>query len=273
MPYCEGQKTSQMNIAKDVKKQLDKYFGIYTVKQISGGSTKAELFSVQTDKSKNYILKKQIHSEHNPNLKNDYQNYLWLEGKIPVPKIIFYEKLNDFEFLCLTELQGKTLEYYIDKIEAEKIIKQYAVSLKKLHSLKIDKTALVQNLDMKIFRAKFNFESELIDLAELQPENQAHSPKELFAKLLSIRPSDLELVFTHGDYCFDNLIFDNDNLSGLIDIGNGGIADKYQDIALAVRNIQDSFSPEMVDLFYDIYGLDCPNKNKIDFYMLLDEFF
>lgn len=262
-----------MDISKDVKNQLDKYFGNYTTTQISGGKTNAELFRVTTDESKSFILKKQIYSNHNVNLKYDYQNYLWLDGKIPVPKIIFYEQLSDFELLCMTELQGKTLEYYFDKIETEEIIKQYAISLKKLHSLKIDNTALVQHLDLKISKARFNLDSGLIDFTDLQPENQTYSPEELFVKLLSIKPSDYELVFTHGDYCFDNLIFDNHNLSGFIDIGNGGIADKYQDIALAVRDIRDNFRPEMVDIFYKVYGLDKPNKNKIEFYILLDEFF
>ena len=56
-------------------------------------------------------------------------------------------------------------------------------------------------------------------------------------------------------------------------MGRGGVADKYQDIALAVRNIQDNFNPKMVDIFYKAYGLDKPNKNKIAFYTLLDEFF
>jgi aminoglycoside phosphotransferase len=262
-----------MNISNDLKNLLDKYFGSYSIKQISGGATNSELFSITIDKLQSFILKKQVYSNHNIKLKDDYQNYLWLEGKFPIPKIIFYEQLGDFEFLCLTELQGKTLEYYFDKIETEKIVKQYAKSLKRLHSIKIDKNALVQDLELKILKAKFNLENELVDFSELQTENKTCSPNELFTKLLSLKPSDYELVFTHGDYCFDNIIFDNDNLSGFIDIGNGGIADKYQDIALAVRNIQDNFSLDIVEIFYKVYGLDKPNKNKIEFYILLDEFF
>jgi aminoglycoside phosphotransferase len=262
-----------MNISNDLRNLLDHYFGNYIINPISGGSTKAALLRITINSSNHFILKQQVYNKHNVTLKNDYQNYLWLEGKIPVPKIIFYERLGNFEFLCLTELQGKTLEYYFDKIEAEKIIKQYAQSLKILHSLEIDKTALVQDLDLKILKAKFNLEHGLVPFSELQPENQAYSPNELFEKLLSVKPPDYELVFTHGDYCFDNLLFENDHLSGFIDMGNGGIADKYQDIALAVRNIYDNFSPEMVDLFYSAYGLDQPNQNKLTFYRLLDEFF
>ena len=265
---------NKMNNSKNLKNLLDKYFENYFVEQVEGGSTMAELFRITTVKdTKSFIFKKQVYQNENTNLKDDYQNYLWLEGKVPVPKVIFYEQSGDFEFLCLTELQGRTLEYYFDKIDDKEIITNYAKSLKWLHSLRIDKSAMTQSIDLKIQRAKFNLDSGLVDISQLQPENQICSPNELFAKLLSIKPTSNELVFTHGDYCFDNIIFDDNNLSGFIDIGNGGIADKYQDIALAVRSIQNDFRPDMIDIFYKVYGLDKPNNSKIEFYTLLDEFF
>ena len=65
------------------------------------------MFRVTTDESKRFILKKQIYSNHNVNLKYDYQNYLWLDGKIPVPKIIFYEQLSDFELLERVRFQTR----------------------------------------------------------------------------------------------------------------------------------------------------------------------
>jgi kanamycin kinase/aminoglycoside 3'-phosphotransferase-2 len=274
--FCVGGKAnrrSKMNKNKNLKSQLDRFFENYTIKRMTGGATNSELFTITAGNLNNFVLKRQVSNKQNISLKDDYQNYLWLEGKVPVPKIIFYEQIEDFEYLCLSKLQGETLEYYFDKIEATKIIKLYASSLKILHSLKIDKEALVQHLDTKILKAKFNLENDLVDFSELQPENQTSNPNELFAKLVSKKPSNFELVFTHGDYCFDNIIFDNNTLSGFIDIGNGGVADKYQDIALAIRNIKDNFSLEMVDMFYEEYGLDNPDKAKIEFYTLLDEFF
>ncbi len=257
-----------MKISNNLKTLLDRYFENYSVSKISGGATDADLYKIKTSKDEAYILKKQLSS-----LENDYLNYKWLEGKVPVPEIVFYEKLEECELLCMSELQGKTLEDYFDKQgERENVIK-YANSLKRLHSLKIDNCALAQSLDARLSKAKYNLENGLINIAELQPENQNYNLDELFAKLLSIKPSSHELVFTHGDYCFDNIIYDNDNLSGFIDLGNGGVADKYQDIALAIRSIKDDFNSELVNLFYEEYGLIEVNKDKLEFYTLLDEFF
>ena len=112
-----------------------------------------------------------------------------------------------------------------------------------------------------------------MDRSQLQAENLDFGLKELFEKLSKTKPIDFEPVFTHGDYCLDNVIFDFDGLSGFIDMGNGGIADRYQDIALAIRSVQDDISGELVGLFCEEYGLREININKMEFYILLDEFF
>ncbi len=257
-----------MKIDKHLNYFLNKHLGNYSISKMSGGATDAYLYKIICDNANTYILKKQSSS-----LRNDYRNYKWLEGKIPVPKIIFYEQFQEYEFLCLSELKGKTLDDYIDKKKPSEIVSLYANTLKWLHSLQVDKNALVQCLDKRISIAEYNVKNNSVNVSALQIENQTSEPNELFRKLLTLKPASAELVFTHGDYCFDNIIFENNKLSGFIDIGNGGLADKYQDIALAVRSIEDNFSLEMVDLFYKLYGLDNPNKNKIAFYMLLDEFF
>lgn len=71
----------------------------------------------------------------------------------------------------------------------------------------------------------------------------------------------------------DNLIYNEGKLSGFVDLGNGGVADKYQDLALAVRSILDNFTLDHVELFYRVYGLRNIDKSKLEFYTLLDEFF
>jgi aminoglycoside phosphotransferase len=252
----------------DLKMLLNRHFENYSVFQISGGSTGAELFKISANEEEHYILKKQRSS-----LKNDYLNYKWLEGKIPVPKIIFLNQLDGYECLCMTALPGETLEDYCGKIDDKEIVTRYATSLKWLHSLKIDNDALLQDLDKRLLGAKLNLENGLVKRLQLQPENQSCELLDLFNKLLTLKPISHELVFTHGDYCFDNIIYDKERLSGLIDIGNGGVADRYQDIALAVRSIQENFSNKLVTLFFKEYGLDKIDKNKMEFYTLLDEFF
>lgn len=256
----------------DLQIFLDTYFDKYSLLPISGGATNADLFKIMTAEGESFILKRQTFDDSKVSLQNDKNNYEWLEGKVPVPTVKFYHRLDKYEFLCMTEIQGQPLENFFGKIDAKEVIRRYANSLKLLHSLKIDQFSF-QNLDNRLEKAKYNLDHGLIVISELQPENKSFEPKKLFENLLKIKPIDYDLVFTHGDYCFDNLIYNDTELSGFIDIGNGGVADRYQDIALAIRNIQDEFNDELVNLFCKEYGINEIDKKKVAFYTLLDEFF
>jgi aminoglycoside phosphotransferase len=257
----------ETNNTQECRILLDQYFNNYSITPFVAGATNAGLYNIRTGDNKSFILKKQ-----SSGLKNDYLNYKWLEGKLPVPEVIFYEQFNAYELLCMTELRGQTLEKYIGITDEKALVISYATALKLLHALPVDTGALVRDLDERMTIAAYNLENNLVDTGELEPENQEYPLRELFIKLLNARPTDFELVFTHGDYCLDNIVYDNGILKGFIDIGNGGIADRYQDIALAVRSIKDVFGNKPVNLFYEVYGLKEVNQEKLDFYTLLDEF-
>lgn len=247
---------------------LDRYFGRYKISPISAGKTNAQLFSIQTENGEQYILKCQENS-----LQNDYLNYTWLKGKVPVPQVVFYDQVDAYEMLCMTALKGYPLAGYIGEIEPAEVVKRYAQALKLLHSVKIDAYALVQNLSHRLRQAKNNMENDLVEVSDLQPENQHIALEDLYDKLIALQPQSFDLVFTHGDYCLDNLFFEDENFSGFIDLDKGGVADRYQDLALAVRSISDDLGEEFVPIFFQEYGLHSIDHRKIEFFVILDEFF
>lgn len=247
---------------------LGKHFKGYSVYRLPGGGSGAGLYGVTTDFNRRYILKQQKQS-----LESEYLNYKWLQNKVPVPEIIFYTHGDGQDFLCITGLQGKSLDLFIGSVEADVIVGSYAKALKLLHSQKPDNKVIVCDLDKRISDVERNVKNNLVSPSHFQSENQQHQPYELFLQLKKSKPPKAELVFTHGDYCLDNLIYNDGKLSGFVDLGNGGIADKYQDLALAVRSILDNFTLDHVELFYKVYGIRNIDKSKLEFYTLLDEFF
>lgn len=257
----------QGTINSSIEFYLDRCFGEYKLIPISSGKTDAQLFDIRT-KTGRFILKCQKNS-----LRDYYLNLKWLQHKVPVPKIIFYESHNGYDMLCMTAVRGKPLSCFSNNTAHTKVIKKYAQALKLLHALRTDEDAVVQNLEERLRQARYNAKHELINREMLQPENQHTSAQDLFEKLIALKPANFDLVFTHGDFCPDNLFFDGETLSGFIDLDRGGVADRYQDIALAVRNIKDEFGDELVNLFFREYGLKRIDQRKIDFYVLLDEFF
>lgn len=257
-----------MKFSKDLRELLDGHFKEYQLFPLAGGGSDAKIYSILTEDNRKLILKTQPSS-----LENEYSNYKWLEKRTKVPEVIFYSRHNKTDFLCMTELRGYSLDHFIGEISPDEVIRRFSETLKSLHSLVLDQTTLVQNLDQRLLQAEKNLKENRIDISELEPENKDLGLINLHEKLLSLKPSTHELVFTHGDYCFDNLIFDNEKFSGFIDLGNAGVADKYQDIALAVRSITHEFGKDLVSLFFDVYGLNHIDYKKIEFYQLLDEFF
>jgi len=68
-------------------------------------------------------------------------------------------------------------------------------------------------------------------------------------------------------------------VTGFIDVDRGGVADKWQDIALCVRSlgynlgeIAQAEKDKCICLLFSCLGLE-PNWDKIKYYILLDELF
>ncbi|MGW7683299.1 phosphotransferase [Kribbella sp. NPDC054772] len=99
-------------------------------------------------------------------------------------------------------------------------------------------------------------------------------PSELLDQVNAERPyveSVLEPVVCHGDACLPNVFFDPDTLevTGLIDLGRLGVADRYADLALTTIQLHDEWSADPAP-FLDAYGVPDPDSRRLHFFRLLD---
>ncbi|MEO3755081.1 APH(3') family aminoglycoside O-phosphotransferase [Streptomyces sp. B6B3] len=120
------------------------------------------------------------------------------------------------------------------------------------------------------------------DLDDLDAERQGWTRERLVAELLATRPSEREeerdLVVCHGDLCVPNVILDPETcrVSGVLDTGRLGVADRWLDLAIATRSLAGDLNPQYggqaaADRYLTRYGVD-PDPARITFYRLLDEF-
>lgn len=206
-------------------------------------------------------------------LKNQVDILNWLKRKIPVPEVYYYREYQGKEYLLMSEVKGKDASNHIFMHNPE-MIKIVARGLKQIHEIEINECPFDQTLDVKIQNAKFNVDNNLVDEDNLQHKYKGKTARELYQMVLEKRPADEDLVFTHGDYCFPNIIIDNERLSGFIDLGRAGVADRYQDISLALRSLRCNFKfEEWVSTFLEAYGLEELDQEKLEYYILLDELF
>lgn len=210
------------------------------------------------------------------NLKPERDLLVWLSEKLPVPKVLYYNEVEDYQYLLTSEIQGLMAcdDYFSG--DPSRLVVLLAEGLKQIHSVPFSDCPFDRRLENKLKLARERVSKNLVTEEDLDPEREGCKIPDLLAELEAKRPSSEELVFTHGDYCLPNILVDpaRQVIAGFIDWGMGGVADRYQDLALAARSIiYNNIGKEYLPLFFSTYGLPGPDLLKLDYYQLMDEFF
>lgn len=210
-----------------------------------------------------------------PDLRGEFNRLAWLHAQaLPVPQPLYYAIDNGTQFMLMGEIRG--LPSFDDQFRLHhprQVIHGLAEGLRRLHSLDITRCPFDSRLDVLIPAAQANVAAGRIDPAHVDPVYQGRSADDMLDEILTTRPQGEDLVFAHGDYCMPNVMFDADSatLTGFIDLGTAGVADRYLDLALAARSITFNWGAEWVAPFFDAYGIAAPDARKIAFFKLLDE--
>jgi len=197
----------------------------------------------------------------------------WLAGKLPVPKLLYFGEEAGRDHLLMSAVEGEQAASDSCLATPERTVMRYAEALRMIHAVPISGCPIDRRLDLALDEAADRVRLGLIDTQDFEPANLGVTPAQLLAELRGNRPVREELVFTHGDYCMPNLVLNGDAVGGIIDWVRGGIADRYQDVALAVRSLAHNRLRDLVPLFLSTYGIDEPDDARIRYYIKLDELF
>lgn len=206
-------------------------------------------------------------------LLHEKERLVWLQGKLPVPEAVYYGQDDANEYLLMTEIEGVNASDKAYGGMLPQLMQQLAIGLRTLHEVPVEGCPFDQTLDAKIVEARRRVEQQLVDEDDFDQQREGRTAGDLAQELLNLKPETEDLVFTHGDYCLPNIILKDGKVHGFIDWGRAGIADRYQDIALAIRSIGYNFGNAYVQAFLDAYGLSELDEAKVHYYQLMDEFF
>lgn len=203
----------------------------------------------------------------------------WLNGRLPVPKVLYFEQDNGKDYLLVSEIEGVDCAVFTAQStqdsEILNLAAQLSVCLRQIHAVSIEDCPFPQNLSVKLRHAKERIAQGWVDETDFKEEHLGKSADEIYRWLAEQNIGDEDLVFTHGDFCLPNIIINNNKINGIIDWERGGVADRYQDIALFFRsfalNTENAFDVE--EVFCTHYGISRLDKEKIRFYIDLDELF
>lgn len=195
----------------------------------------------------------------------------WVHAKLPAPRVLWYGVEQGRDWLLTSELPGRDLTKVKD---LGVIVSVMAAGLKMLHSLDIRDCPFSMKLEYKLEEAKKRVERNMVDETDFEPAYRGFTAFQMWEKVLAAKPAVEELVFTHGDYCLPNVFENNQEVSGFVDWGKAGLADRYQDLALAARSLDYNLGPgQWCEMLFLEYGLTEPDWERVNFYIMLDELF
>ncbi|MEO8608244.1 MAG: aminoglycoside phosphotransferase family protein [Chloroflexota bacterium] len=105
-------------------------------------------------------------------------------------------------------------------------------------------------------------------------ELDADDPARLLEHIRTQRPADVPQTFIHGDFMWDNVLVQDDRITGIVDWGGGAYGDPRYDLALAILPQEDGeLSSAEVEAFYAGYGCDPLTETEYRYFTNLYEFF
>lgn len=215
---------------------------------------------------------------------NEFRMLTWLRGKLPVPHVFAYERMDDKAYLLMSKCSGRMMcepEYMRDPVVQVKVL---AAGLRRLWQTDITGCPSDCRLQNKLAQAMYQVEHGLVDLNNVEPDifgPDGFKNPEALLQWLYDHQSKEEPVLSHGDYCLPNILGIGNEVSGYIDLGRAGIADKWCDIALCYRSLSHNYSGRYHGqkyfgyddlLLFQELGIE-PDWEKIHYYILLDELF
>ena len=244
---------------------------------VSSGASGAQVYRIIRPGGSACYLKVADAPWQQEELLAEKERLAWLQGRLPVPQVYAFNGENERSFLLLSEIPGLESCDATFERDIPTIVRLLAEGLRLIHSIEIADCPFDRGLDHTIALAKRRVEAGLVDESDFDEERRQMRASKLFETLLKSRPASKDVVFTHGDYCLPNILIEPSppppRIVGFIDWGRAGIADRYQDLALAARSLAYNFGPGWEPLLWEAYGLQTVDAAKVEFYELLDEFF
>lgn len=222
--------------------------------------------------------------KYSKNADKTLQIMKWLDGKVPVPKVFYCEVCGEYQYLLMSKAEGRMScdSYYLER--PNELLDLLAEALEMLWSVDIADCPRCRDLDTELEEARYRVEHGFVNVDHAEPEtfgeNGFKGPMELLSWLENNKPP-IEPVLSHGDFCLPNIYLNNGNISGFIDLGDMGIADRWRDISLCYRSLKHNFDGSFGGKAYSGFDPDMlfeklniePDRDKLRYYILLDELF
>ena len=177
----------------------------------------------------------------------------WAGGSVPVPRVLEVGSDEDHEWLVTVALAGESAvapRWTIDSGRCEVAVRAIGRGLRAFHdALPVDSCPFDWGVEARV-------------------ANAARRGIRLPAALRKAPRID-RVVVCHGDACSPNTILDLEGrITGHVDLGALGVADRWADIAVAAMSTEWNYGPGWEATLLDAYGV-APDPERQEYYRSL----
>lgn len=195
----------------------------------------------------------------------------WLATtSVPAPRLREYFQQDGHDWLLMTALPGHDLTQWTDR--PADLVSALAATLRAVHALDPATCPFDQSLDVKLATGAAYAEAGLVDESDFDTGHVGWKAAAVVDLLRATRPTKEELVVCHGDASLPNIMALDGGFAGIIDCGRLGVADRWQDLAIACRSIRFNCGEAHVEAFLSAYGAPW-DEARNRYYCTLDELF
>ena len=255
-----------MKFIFDLEEEILHFIENSELDEINIGCSSAQVIKINKS-GKTYFLKIATKGT----LLCEYQKLKWLDKRLKVPKVVMYKSTNDADFLITEALTGEMLcskTYKEDPILGVKVLVQ---AFEEIYAVDIKDCPFDTSIDYRLSKIKQWISNKDINEKNINSEIlKKYGSIENILKYLDENKFYDELCFSFGDISLPNVFGKDTKLTGFIDVGECGIADKWFDLAICEKSIKRNYGEEYISEFYNRLRI-IPDRNKIDYYLLMME--
>ncbi len=208
----------------------------------------------------------------------------WLgDMELPVPGVAAHTVSNGQDWLLMTRMHGTILCDPSVMDRPSLLLDCLAEGFHRLWAVDAAECPFERTLSDELDAAEACIRAGRFDASDCDPATFGpggfRDPATLLEWLRTNAPSE-KRVLSHGDYCLPNLLTDGRHLSGMIDLGDCGVADPWRDLSLGWRSLKHNSDGHWGHVYPNIDPDDlfravgiAKDAERLRYYLLLDELF
>jgi kanamycin kinase len=176
--------------------------------------------------------------------------------RLPVPRVLQEGTDGEREWLLTAALPGVNATDGALTADPPRLVPLLAQGLRRFHAQEVEGCPFAGRLETTLATVRHRLAAGLErNDHPLSPEHGVSSAGAGLDLLLRRRPPERDLVVCHGDYCLPNVLIEDWQVSGFVDLGAMAVADRWRDLAVATWSVTWNLGPGWEDLFLEAYGV------------------